>query len=744
MKKANLFYALLIGLTLLSNTLLSISFAEIEVWIGEGENQAGLIIDWEDELAPTTLAWGYRWDGEKNGQDMLSDIIAGDPRLSGDALLPETLNYDLNNDGNFDSNDHMVTADMNNGNFWAYYSGTDGSTWNFSNVGHAGRTLVDGEWDGWLFIEDWTAMPYPEIDEAIPAEAAIEEELSFNELVVWAGEGENEAMLVIDFNADNDPESYAWGFRWDGEADGTAMMNAVSELDPRLTITLSSSFLTKIELDTDNDGIVDYGIYDDGDYWSTWSRGESFDWSWNSGCSTILENKARFGCSYGFDPESTQPDNPIAMAIIPVVENEAPVAFNEVAIVKNSGNNLLPILLNDEDADENMVLESIVITTQANNGTVLLNEDGTVTYSSEAGYEGDDSFSYTVADSVGAVSNVAVCELSVVTPFSGVVGTDGCEAIAVDSGEFVSWATGIELERGFIDISDESAGYVTYGTENDALGQAEGTSMNVVSLGDGGNAILTFEEAICDEEGADFAIFENSFNSTFLELAFVEVSSDGETFFRFPATSYTQLFTQITDSNAILAEDIHNLAGKYMQGYGTPFDLADLAGTEGLDINQISHVKVIDAIGSLNADYASYDSNGTMVNEPWPTISASGGFDLDGVGVIHQTPIVSSPDTPELVIELKNSYPNPFMPGNSRAGVQISFSILKAEIVSVKVFNIKGQQVATVCDRKFSEGYNTVSWNGKDSNGDIASSGVYFYRMETNGFKQTKRLMIVK
>jgi len=891
MKKANLIYTLLIGLCLLSNTLLSINFDDIEVWIGEGENQAGLIIDWEDELAPTTLAWGYRWDGVKNGQEMLMEVMAAAPRLSGDGELPLFMAYDLNNDGTIDESDHNENGDMSDSNFWAYYTSANGSDWNFATTNHAGRTLVDGEWDGWLFVADWSAMPYPEIDAAVPAEAeVVEEELTFDELIVWAGEGTNEAMLVVDFNGGETPQSYAWGYRWDGEADGTTMMTALSELDPRLTIALASGFLTditldidtdgtidygvyeetdywstwsktetgdwnwnsgcgtglennarfgcsygftpestqpdnpiavpeipfidnelpfnelivwsgegsneamfvvdfnggeepqsyawgyrwdgtadgtammttlseldprltitlgggfltNIELDVNNDGTVDYGIYDDGDYWSTWSRSAETEWNWNSGCSTVLENNGRFGCSYGFTPESTQPDNPVAMPEIPVIDNEAPVANNESTIVKNSVNNLIPILMNDVDADDNMDLESIIITSDANHGTVILNEDGTVTYSSEAGYEGADSFSYTVADSIGAVSNEAVCELTVVSPFSGSVGSDDCEAIAADSEEFVSWASGITLDRGLMDISDDSFGYVTYGSEDDALGQAEGTSMNVVSLGDGGNAILTFEEAICDEDGADFAIFENSFSSTFLELAFVEVSSDGENFFRFPATSYTQLFTQITDSDAILAEDINNLAGKYIQSYGTPFDLAELAGTEGLDVDQITHVKIIDAVGALDPDYATYDSHGTIVNEPWPTVSASGGFDLDAVGVIHQTPVVSSPDSPELVMELKNSYPNPFMPGKTRAGVKIAFSLVKAQNVNVKIFNIKGQQVATVCDHKFGEGNNTVSWNGKDKYGDTASSGIYFYRMETNDFKQTKRLMIVK
>jgi len=59
--------------------------------------------------------------------------------------------------------------------------------------------------------------------------------------------------------------------------------------------------------------------------------------------------------------------------------------------------------------------------------------------------------------------------------------------------------------------------------------------------------------------GFDFAVFENSFNDSFLELAFVEVSSDGINFVRFPATSNTQTDVQITGFGTIDPTYINNL-----------------------------------------------------------------------------------------------------------------------------------------------------------------------------------------
>jgi len=140
---------------------------------------------------------------------------------------------------------------------------------------------------------------------------------------------------------------------------------------------------------------------------------------------------------------------------------------------------------------------------------------------------------------------------------------------------------------------------------------------------------------LTDGPGFDFAVFENSFSNDFLELAFVEVSSDGTHFFRFASVSNTQTNEQVETFGTLDATKIHNLAGKYRGGYGTPFDLAELNEIEGLDIHHVVAVKVIDVVGSIDTAYATYDSEGNIINDPWPTPFESSGFDLDAVGVIH-------------------------------------------------------------------------------------------------------------
>lgn len=231
-------------------------------------------------------------------------------------------------------------------------------------------------------------------------------------------------------------------------------------------------------------------------------------------------------------------------------------------------------------------------------------------------------------------------------PYAPAAGESGSTAIASSDASILAWATGVaNVARGKENISDPLSFTASYGTTADVLGAADVSGLDtfpVMSLGDGGSITLTFDVPIADGPGADFAVFENSFSDTFLELAFVEVSSDGVNFFRFPAVSLTQTTTQVEAFGATDPTDINNLAGKYVGGWGMPFDLSELAGISPLlNVYNVTHVRIVDVIGSIDNAYASVDSLGNKVNDPWTTEFDSGGFDLDAVGVMNQSPLSS-------------------------------------------------------------------------------------------------------
>jgi hypothetical protein len=214
-------------------------------------------------------------------------------------------------------------------------------------------------------------------------------------------------------------------------------------------------------------------------------------------------------------------------------------------------------------------------------------------------------------------------------PFSPAAGQAGSEAISMSDAAITSWATGYQ------DYQPGANLIATWETPNRALGQAQGTSIDIVSLGEGGRITMTFSDPIANGAGYDFAVFENSFSDTFLELARVEVSSDGSNFYGFSVTSLTP--AAIGPFGQIDPTDIDGLAGKYRQGWGTGFDLDLLAGTAGLDIFNVSYVRLIDIIG----DGTMFDDSAVpnAIYDPYQTFE-SAGFDLDAIGVLNSASTV--------------------------------------------------------------------------------------------------------
>ena len=216
------------------------------------------------------------------------------------------------------------------------------------------------------------------------------------------------------------------------------------------------------------------------------------------------------------------------------------------------------------------------------------------------------------------------------------LGQPGCIAIHKDSSVFTAWATSVSIERGMLQIGVDSLGLAWSGIDEYALGRAGENP--VISLGDGGSATLQFDGVLRNGAGYDFAVFENSFDGDFLELAFVEVSSDGERYVRFPAYSETDTINGTSAFGYTNPEQIHNLAGKYPLFYGTPFDLNELQDSTGIDVQNIRFVRIVDVVGSMDSRFCSRDALGRKVADPWPTPFPSGGFDLDAVGAIHFVP----------------------------------------------------------------------------------------------------------
>lgn len=288
--------------------------------------------------------------------------------------------------------------------------------------------------------------------------------------------------------------------------------------------------------------------------------------------------------------------------------------------------------------------------------------------------------------------------------FAPAVDQIGTTAISKDSAVFQFWASEGIVSRGWQNIADKKLGLASVGELEDGLGSPDA---RVVSLGDSGVITLSFPHRIQNGVGPDFAVFENSFNSTYLELAFVEVSSDGNHFIRFPSTSLTPTVIQLGNDAIMEATKIDNLAGKYKAGFGTPFDLELLKDSSNLDLQNIKFVRLIDVIGSINPTIGTKDSKGNLINDPFPTPYPSSGFDLDAVGVINSE--YASINEKEIQVRI---WPNP-----SSKDLYIALSTNQ----EIKILNAIGQQVYK------SEGVGQIKIDVSDFD-----KGIYFVHLNNS------------
>ncbi len=93
------------------------------------------------------------------------------------------------------------------------------------------------------------------------------------------------------------------------------------------------------------------------------------------------------------------------------------------------------------------------------------------------------------------------------------------------------------------------------------------------------------------------------------------------------------------------------------------------------------------------------------------------------------------PRTPSL----DQNYPNPFNPSTA-----IEFSVPRTGAVTLRVYDVLGQQVATLVNDMLSAGYYRATWDGVNDSGSAVASGIYFYQLEADGSVLSKKMSLIK
>lgn len=140
-----------------------------------------------------------------------------------------------------------------------------------------------------------------------------------------------------------------------------------------------------------------------------------------------------------------------------------------------------------------------------------------------------------------------------------------------------------------------------------------------------------------------------------------------------------------------------------------------------------NHVANIDDSGPTFTIYTQFGSINPAYYDAW---------DFDNR---RPTAVKDRPGQAPLAYVLEQNYPNPFNPET-----EIRYGIPKNTRVTLSIYNLAGQLVATLFDGTQVAGTHSVRWNGLDRNGQRASSGIYLYKLETPDFVKTNKMVLTK
>jgi hypothetical protein len=208
-----------------------------------------------------------------------------------------------------------------------------------------------------------------------------------------------------------------------------------------------------------------------------------------------------------------------------------------------------------------------------------------------------------------------------------------------------------------------------------------------------------------------------------------------------PAGGYTSVYGQITvNISASASLQKADVTAALSGGVVYALDANGSVAGYGFTTSTGSYTIVDLAPGTytVSTEAPGYDSGSSTAS---PSYDAAGNPQPANASysVNSLTQVSNNPGLQPSGYALEQNYPNPFNPST-----QIVFSIPQDQRVTIAIYNILGQKVATLLDHTLTAGTHVVTWAGKDENGNTAPSGVYLYKISTANFTAVKKMMLLK
>jgi hypothetical protein len=387
--------------------------------------------------------------------------------------------------------------------------------------------------------------------------------------------------------------------------------------------------------------------------------------------------------------------------------NDPPVANDDIVNTDEEVMIAIQILNNDSDVDENIDPQTVLIINNPVNGLINSIINGVVNYTPGINFTGSDSFTYTVEDDSGAVSNEASVSINIneindppqISELPG-VSLNEDDSLLVTNEIWVDYITDPDTPDSLLILSFSQGNHVFVNQNNEQI------IFNLTADFYGHDSLWFY---VSDGEFIDSA-----------KIYFTVFSINDFPFF----TDFPQEIVFENTESFIL--DLSGVANDN----DLPYDSLrwSFIANENLQINHNTNTN--------NLTITAPDFNGSVFLHMFVSDDSSAKIH-DSVLVNVTGSVTALSNSNELIpaiFDISQNYPNPFNPVTN-----IDYQLPKTSRVIIEVFNIRGQKVFELVKGVKSAGIYTINFNGH-----ALSSGIYFYRIEAEGFTKIKRMLLLR
>ncbi len=403
--------------------------------------------------------------------------------------------------------------------------------------------------------------------------------------------------------------------------------------------------------------------------------------------------------------------------------NDAPVAMADQDSTLENQAVTINVSKNDFDIDGTVVLSTIEFVDLPDHGVVSSNENGEILYTPNHGFFGTDSLKYTIKDNNNAVSNPALVSIYIKAL--------NRKPIAVADTAFTN--------------EDASVTFSLITNDSDSDGQIDRESISIVNPPSHGsvqksvhgNIIYTPNKNYFGIDQFTYTINDNNQDTSNVATVLITV---------LPVDDPPGPFERLLPVDGIHIEE-NSVEFRWSAAGNVDNDTIKYKLTLIIE-GAFKEITIIDTSLVIN-----FNTLGIANGQPtvlWSVLASDGITTIgptNSIGnfIVDITTAVND-QTAEIPTDfgLAQNYPNPFNPST-----KIEYQLPQTVNVKIVIYNVYGQLVRTLVDKKSQPGYFKIEWNGLDNFGNKAASGIYIYRIEAKGtdtklFTVTKKMMLLK